>query len=100
MSTTGFPMFAMASRVPVVATRVGGNAELVIPSFDPTRAPKPHLALGVGLHFCVGAPLARLEMKIALQTLFRRCPKLPLAVPASYANLYHFHGLERLIVAA
>ena len=67
--------------------------------FDPTRKAKPNLAFGAGLHFCVGAPLARLELQIALPILFDRLPALRLAEPPSYANLYHFHGLERLIVS-
>ncbi|MDU8942244.1 cytochrome P450 [Ovoidimarina sediminis] len=66
--------------------------------FDPTRKPVPHLAFGAGLHFCVGAPLARLELQIGLRTLFERCPGLALAEPPEYADLYHFHGLSRLIV--
>jgi len=66
--------------------------------FDPGRWPGRHLALGAGIHFCVGAPLARLELRIALGTLFARMPRLRLARPAHYANLYHFHGLERLTV--
>ena len=66
--------------------------------FDPERPTTTHIAFGAGLHFCVGAPLARLELKIALDALFARCPDIRLAEPAAYANLYHFHGLERLIV--
>jgi unspecific monooxygenase len=54
----------------------------------------------VGLHFCVGAPLARLELRTALPILFDRLPGLRLAAPPRYANLYHFHGLEQLIVRA
>jgi unspecific monooxygenase len=56
-------------------------------------------AFGGGLHFCVGAPLARLEMAIALPILFERCPNLKLAETPFYANTYHFHGLTRLLVA-
>ena len=67
--------------------------------FDPTRKAKPNLAFGAGLHFCVGAPLARLELQIALPILFQRLPTLRLAAPPTYANLYHFHGLDRLMVS-
>ena len=66
--------------------------------FDPARAPAQHTSLGGGLHFCVGAPLARLEMQIALPILFERCPGLRLASPPEYADTYHFHGLTRLMV--
>ncbi|MDG1458628.1 MAG: cytochrome P450 [Pseudoprimorskyibacter sp.] len=66
--------------------------------FDITRAAKPHTAFGGGLHFCVGAPLARLEMQIALPVLFARCPNLRLSAAPSYADTYHFHGLKSLIV--
>ena len=68
--------------------------------FDPNRHLKPHVAFGAGRHFCVGAPLARLELRIALQVLFARLPGLRLAASPRYANLYHFHGLERLMLCA
>jgi unspecific monooxygenase len=66
--------------------------------FDPGRPAKPHLAFGVGLHFCVGAPLARLEMQVALPILFDRVPGLRLAEPPVYDASYHFHGLKALNV--
>ena len=68
--------------------------------FDPMRAGKPHAAFGGGLHFCVGAPLARLELQIALPALFDRLPDLRLAQPPRYADSYHFHKLDRLMVSA
>ena len=66
--------------------------------FDPARPAKPHTSFGAGVHFCVGAPLARLELRIGLTTLLRMYPDLRMVEPARYADLYHFHGLERLIV--
>mgnify|MGYP000527510268 CR=1 FL=1 len=67
-------------------------------TFDPTRTGPVNVAFGGGIHFCVGAPLARLELRVALQTLFARCPDIKLAQPPKYGDTYHFHGLERLIV--
>ncbi|EEW25739.1 cytochrome P450 [Rhodobacter ferrooxidans] len=67
--------------------------------FNPNRPEKPNLSFGAGLHFCVGAPLARLELQIALPILFQRLPHLHLTEPPRYGNLYHFHGLERLMVS-
>lgn len=66
--------------------------------FDPARPPGPHLAFGAGIHFCVGAPLARLELAIALPALFARRPRLALAAEPRFADRYHFHGLESLMV--
>ncbi|MEU0003460.1 cytochrome P450 [Streptomyces sp. NPDC006314] len=51
-------------------------------TFDVTRTVKEHLAFGHGVHFCLGAPLARLEVAEALRQLFGRFPGLSLAVPA------------------
>ena len=53
------------------------------------------MAFGAGIHFCVGAPLARLEMATALPILFARLPGLRLAEKPRYRDAYHFHGLER-----
>ena len=67
-------------------------------SFDPKRHVRTNVTFGGGLHFCVGAPLARLELQTALPILFDRCPGLRLTEAPSYADVYHFHGLKRLMV--
>ena len=59
---------------------------------------RTHLSFGLGIHFCVGAPLARLELEVALGVLFARLPGLRLAGPALFKDSWHFHGLERLVV--
>jgi cytochrome P450 len=47
--------------------------------FDVARRPNHHIAFGAGLHHCLGAPLARMELQISLPTLLRHCPDLRLA---------------------
>ena len=66
---------------------------------DPRRDATAQLAFGAGIHFCIGAPLARLELQVALPILFERLPGLRLAAPPRYRDSYHFHGLERLDLA-
>ncbi|MCF2903701.1 cytochrome P450 [Octadecabacter sp. CECT 8868] len=66
--------------------------------FDPTRKGPVNVAFGGGIHFCVGAPLARLELRVALKVLFDRCPNLALSDAPLYGDTYHFHGLEALRV--
>ena len=68
-------------------------------AFDPQRPAKPHAAFGGGLHFCVGAPLARLELQVALPALFDALPEVALAEVPRYANAYHFHKLDQLRIA-
>ena len=59
-----------------------------------------HLGFGAGIHFCLGAPLARLELLEGLRVLAERAPRLRIAEPPRYADVYHFHGLAQLIVEA
>ncbi len=67
-------------------------------TFNPSRAQNQHVSFGAGIHFCVGAPLARLEMLIAFEELFKRLPNMKLVGTPRYKDVYHFHGLEELRV--
>jgi len=49
--------------------------------FDVRRQPNPHVAFGLGVHYCIGAPLARLELQCAVRALLRRLPGLRLDGP-------------------
>jgi cytochrome P450 len=71
-------------------------------TLDVAREPNKHLAFGLGPHFCLGAPLARLEAQIAINTLLRRFPDLRLAAaPAAprWRRGLLLRGLESLPVA-
>ena len=65
---------------------------------DPARDPNPHLGFGGGIHFCLGAALARLEARIALGSLWRRFPDLRIAV-ADSALRWHPGVVDRSLVA-
>ena len=64
--------------------------------FQPDRRPNPHVSFGGGIHFCIGAPLARLELQTALSVLFQRLPHLQLSTQGRYRDTWHFHALENL----
>lgn len=66
--------------------------------FDVSREPNPHLAFGHGIHFCLGAPLSRLEARIALGDLVQRLSELCLGEDAPWTprQALHVHGPARL----
>ena len=68
--------------------------------FDVTRQPNPHIAFGHGIHFCLGAPLARMEARIALAALLERFDAIELAgsEPWEPRAAFHVHGPARLPV--
>ena len=66
---------------------------------DITRTPNPHISFGGGIHFCIGAPLARLEMSIALPALIKRFPKLQLSSEPKRRYSFTLRGYERVEVS-
>lgn len=68
--------------------------------FTPSRERPQHLSFGRGAHFCLGAPLARLETRIALEELARRRPSLRLVEQPTHAPNLIFRGLTELLVRA
>ncbi len=88
---TVMPLLASANR----DESVFENAD----TLDITRRPNRHVAFGMGAHYCLGAPLARLEGTIALQHLVRRFPVMKLAVPEEqlrWRGSVGLRGLEAL----
>jgi cytochrome P450 len=67
--------------------------------FDPARAVAPAFGFGGGIHFCLGAPLARMELQLSLPVLFQRLRGLRLLERPRYRDGYPFHGLEKLLLA-
>ncbi|MDL5158126.1 cytochrome P450 [Actinomycetospora termitidis] len=68
---------------------------------DVRRDPLPHVAFGYGIHHCLGAPLARIELRIAFQAILRRFPGLALATDPDAVEFRHenlIHGVEALPV--
>jgi cytochrome P450 len=60
-----------------------------VDDFEMHRRPHPHLAFGYGIHFCVGAPLARLEGRIAFEILTRRIPKMRLVPEQQFVYTFN-----------
>ena len=69
-------------------------------TFDVTRDPNPHVGFGHGIHYCIGAPLARLEARIALREIYRRFERIERTDDAPWAprEAFHVHGPTRLPV--
>lgn len=90
---TVIPLFGTANRDPSVFTDPD--------RFDVTRAPASHLAFGIGVHHCLGAQLARMELQEAFRGLLGRLPALRLAIPAEQLRFKHsmvIHSLCELPV--
>jgi len=67
--------------------------------FDTARAnARDHISFGTGIHVCLGAPLARMELHIGLQTLFERFPQLALSGEPTLNNSTLLHGIKHLPV--
>jgi cytochrome P450 len=97
----GFPIQAGESMFLLVG---GANRDPAVfehpNSFDTTRAnAREHLSFSTGVHSCLGAALARMELHIGLQSLFERFPQLTLAGEPTFNNSIGLHGLTHLPVS-
>lgn len=63
-------------------------------TFDITRSPNPHITFSVGIHYCLGAPLARLELQLALHTLLQRLPSLEIVEVPEFHPAFVIRGLK------
>jgi cholest-4-en-3-one 26-monooxygenase len=75
--------------------RVFENPEV----FDITRKPNPHLAFGIGTHFCMGSHIARLEMRVTLEEFLRRFPNVRLTGPPERLQSNFISGIKRMPVS-
>jgi len=79
----------------------GNRDETIFPHadrFDVGRSPNDHLAFGFGPHFCLGAHLARLEIRLMFEELLRRMPDVRLAGPVERLRSNFIHGIKRMPV--
>jgi len=79
-----------------VAANLDPDANEHSDQFDLARHPNRHLSFGTGIHFCLGHQLARIEAKCALEALFRRWPRLALAVPETQVRWRERPGLRAI----
>lgn len=83
-------LFASANRDPAAFTNPDG---LVL-----DRSPNPHLSFGAGIHYCLGAPLARLELAILFRAILERMPTLELVAEPAWKPRFILRGLQALPV--
>lgn len=69
-------------------------------SMDLTRDPNPHIGFGAGIHFCLGAPLARLEMSVSLPALWEKYPTMQLASEPVRRPTFVLRGYESVAISA
>jgi cytochrome P450 len=67
---------------------------------DLTRDPNPHIGFGAGIHFCLGAPLARLEMSVSLPALWEKYPNMQLAGDPVRRPTFVLRGYESVSISA
>ncbi|CAB4647487.1 unannotated protein [freshwater metagenome] len=69
-------------------------------SMDVTRDPNPHVGFGAGIHFCLGAPLARLEMSVSLPALWEKYPGMQLSTKPVRRPTFVLRGYENVFISA
>ena len=99
---TEFDGVPISAGQPVVAWMTAANRDPAVFAephrFDLTRTPNPHVAFGLGTHFCLGAHLARLEIDVVLRALSARLPDLQVDGPARRVRTNFINGMKSLPV--
>jgi hypothetical protein len=104
---TVFAPMEVAGRTLVPGDRVGlllasaNRDPEVFPAperLDLSRTPNPHVGFGAGIHYCLGAPLARLEGAVAFEQLLARGADMVLSAPPTRRRSYQFRGYSRAVL--